>query len=295
MICILLFHEKFMPGPFFESIRHWGHLGVDVFLFLSGYGIAHSLNRNSLGKYYYNRIVRMFPSCLMWGTMALLVSLFIDRTFPPLRYYVLTPLCLDKWFIYAIVLFYAISPFLFRLAKCNAFFFLTAAYCISLFNGCYKLYEWWPLNWTLDRFPVYCVGMAMSFLKDSKIDWKILLVSGLFLFHLVFKIIPGPQVSLYLFFIPTIPILFILSHYVKIALSSISIAKFVEWMGVNSLEIYLTHELVFREISKLEMNSYLQFLLAIVLTFVLAYTTGKILPLLQRQLSKILCRFVLVK
>ena len=132
MISIMLFHEEFLSDYFFESIRHFGHLGVDVFFFLSGYGIAHSLDRNNILKFYCNRIVRLLPSCLIWGTIGLLVSVFLDGGVPPLRYYLLTPLCLDKWFIFAIVLFYVVSPFLFRIAKNNLVFLVTIAYCIIM-------------------------------------------------------------------------------------------------------------------------------------------------------------------
>lgn len=38
-----------------------GYVGVDVFYFLSGFGLSYSYRKNSLLTFYYNRIKRLFP------------------------------------------------------------------------------------------------------------------------------------------------------------------------------------------------------------------------------------------
>lgn len=50
--------------PFYKLISlvfSNGHLGVNVFFLLSAYGLCFSYNRNSLKKFYFNRIVRIWP------------------------------------------------------------------------------------------------------------------------------------------------------------------------------------------------------------------------------------------
>jgi len=37
-----------------------GYVGVDIFLFLSGFGLAHSFERNSLIDFYINRLKRIY-------------------------------------------------------------------------------------------------------------------------------------------------------------------------------------------------------------------------------------------
>lgn len=64
MIVIMFFHMNFsVPSQFgiLSFIKQTGYGGVDIFLFLSGYGIYHSLKKNSsLLGYYKRRAVRIF-------------------------------------------------------------------------------------------------------------------------------------------------------------------------------------------------------------------------------------------
>lgn len=68
MMSIMLFHQPFFYGnPFVDFFHLYGFWGVEVFLFVSGFGIVHSLKKNSLAIYYTNRLKRLLPSCLLVG------------------------------------------------------------------------------------------------------------------------------------------------------------------------------------------------------------------------------------
>lgn len=75
MVSIMLYHQNWITnGIFFEWVRMLGYIGVEVFLFISGFGIAHSLAKNSLGQYYKNRVIRLIPACILFDLCKIALS-----------------------------------------------------------------------------------------------------------------------------------------------------------------------------------------------------------------------------
>ena len=80
MVSIMLYHQNWITnGIFFEWVRMLGYIGVEVFLFISGFGIAHSLAKNSLGQYYKNRVIRLIPACILFDLCKIALSLYSPR------------------------------------------------------------------------------------------------------------------------------------------------------------------------------------------------------------------------
>lgn len=52
-----------------------GYMGVDIFMLLSGYGIAKSLDRNSTKQFYINRIRKIIPLWLIMISAAYAIKL----------------------------------------------------------------------------------------------------------------------------------------------------------------------------------------------------------------------------
>ena len=61
MLSIMLFHQYFTSAAPFNLFHHFGYWGVEVFLFLSGMGMVHSIEKNSLKVYYKRRLLRLLP------------------------------------------------------------------------------------------------------------------------------------------------------------------------------------------------------------------------------------------
>ena len=61
----------------------WGYGGVDIFLFLSGMGLYHSLKKNSIDTFYKRRLQRILPSYLpfiiFWFLVRTFISVFITN------------------------------------------------------------------------------------------------------------------------------------------------------------------------------------------------------------------------
>lgn len=57
MIAIMLFHQPFFySNPLVDFFHLYGFWGVEVFLFVSGFGVVYSLRKNSLKQYYINSL-----------------------------------------------------------------------------------------------------------------------------------------------------------------------------------------------------------------------------------------------
>lgn len=71
MVAIMLFHQHWLKNSvFFDIFHQYGHWGVDIFLLVSGYGIANSLSKNNIQTFYKNRFKRILPTCLLVGIIS---------------------------------------------------------------------------------------------------------------------------------------------------------------------------------------------------------------------------------
>lgn len=120
MISVMLYHQRWFSGGIFDFFHYVGLLGVDVFLFISGWGIFQSLSKNPLKIYFINRFWRIVPTCVIIGCMEVaLRKLGVDSGSDTLMVNILTMVGLFKWYIYAIICYYMTAPLLFRFVSTN--------------------------------------------------------------------------------------------------------------------------------------------------------------------------------
>lgn len=68
MLSVILFHQPWFYGHGIDSFfYHFGWWWGGFFLFVSGFGIANSLEKHTIITYYKNRIKRVIPYCLVYG------------------------------------------------------------------------------------------------------------------------------------------------------------------------------------------------------------------------------------
>lgn len=123
MISVMLFHQQFMSGvrtagPFgviWSIFHNFGHWGVDIFLFLSGFGVVHSLRKNSMKVYFANRAKRILPSCIILGVILgtlYVTGLWTSGYYTESVFVIYTSLWL--WYIPAIIVYYTAAPFVLK-------------------------------------------------------------------------------------------------------------------------------------------------------------------------------------
>ena len=76
ILWIMAFHFDFMQIPILPNITQYGYAGVEIFMFVSGFGIFYSLSEkgNNLFNFYKKRIMRIFPAYYLIG---ILDSIFV--------------------------------------------------------------------------------------------------------------------------------------------------------------------------------------------------------------------------
>lgn len=179
------------------SVRNWGFLATGVFFFLSGFGLYHSLLRNSPLRwdYLFQHLKKLFkPFIFLWVFILgcfvvyapeyLNFSLFAD-------FFTLCSPGRDTWFFKIIIAAYIISFFSFKYIKSENVRFLvifacTFAYMAVMFKLGYG--RWW-FNSILN-FPVGML-VARFYNKIDTIPDLLVLLAGALVYFLFFHFMHG--------------------------------------------------------------------------------------------------------
>lgn len=254
IVWILMLHFGFYSLRPLGFIAQYGYAGVDIFLFVSGFGLFYSLDKKpSLLYFYRKRLVRIFPAYYIVGAFASL-GLFHDTILQYLfRYTTIgfwTGGLYYEWFVPSILLLYLLAP-LFKqmgvkgqavLAGC----FLIISYCIlgreDLIDGVHFFLFY--------RVPAFLFGMICAqWLKNGvHAKWFLwIALAGIPFFLWLYP--KFHQVYLYkyysvFFLMPIFIIVFIgLSKYVKCT------NIVMRYIGRSSLEIYLIQNIFFCQVT----------------------------------------------
>ena len=301
MLSIMLFHQYFTSTIPFNAFHNFGYWGVDVFLFLSGMGLVRSLEKNPLLAYYIRRFKRIIPSCILCGTTKYIIFLLLGSSVSiledGLKMGWWSLVSLDLWFIPTIIIFYAISPALYRLlCKCPVIA-LTAICICMLINGLTLRpiigFDWnspsGVFSYTIERMPVFAVGMFVSTRKNwinDKIPY-----SSLFLFAAIGLLLLEKsgfsfhvhQAYIYIALTLGMPSLIMVNiSFLKILPDIFKTC--ITFFGICSLELYLVHEFIFwsLKINFVDVNPWLllpsSILLSCLAAYICKFTIKKILP-----------------
>ena len=264
----------FLPigNSVFAFLKQVGYSGVDLFLLISGMGIYNSLEKNSISKFIKNRVVRIIP---VWWINLLITVLFKQFVFQIsmskleiLGFATFTGYWLNmsyqgNWYVYAIMLFYLISPVFHSLIKgskkklsmCIILVIVSIIVSIPFFND-EKLI-------VFSRVPIYIVGMYISAsLRNSAIKKKhwIALISafafGLFLLIICYKFF---YAYLWLYGLWWYPFIIIAPTLLLLIAKCIDnfqcflrpLLFVLSILGKSSLEILLVSSFLFTNFSKL--------------------------------------------
>ena len=259
MLAVMLFHAGDLDFKVeaLNYIRSIGFGGVDIFVLLSGLGLAMSLakRRQEYGAFMSRRLWRILPAYYAVMLPYTLCLLIVDRaeltTFvwnSLLLNYWVRPVGSFNWYVTGIVLFYAVTPQLFcllndkrrRLPALIALVLLSLGVCQVLMRGTY----WNHLD-IFYRFPMFALGILIGLwvnedrsvkLPDA-IVWCVLLAVGVW-YALIFPGLGDYAPLAHLFLFTTVPVCLILAWLMdKLPLRPVLTA--LRFIGNNSLEIYL--------------------------------------------------------
>ncbi len=116
-IMILLGHsvfygDNYVDYGFLNDFITLGYSGVDIFLFLSGFGLTHSIGKNDKVTFWKHRINRLFPSCLCIWLLYILLHIRSFSIKTPIEPFFMVYLG-GYWYIGFLLIVYFLFPILF--------------------------------------------------------------------------------------------------------------------------------------------------------------------------------------
>lgn len=264
ILWIMMLHFTFTQIKPLGFIAQYGFAGVDIFMFVSGFGIYFSLEKNNqLRKYYKKRLLRIFPTYYILGIIASLF-LYKDNFWQYLfRYSTIgfwTGGLYAEWYIPAIVVLYAFAPFIkkiidrhkFAVIGFICFLFIIVSYLIVSNEFVDKGNAHFFFTY---RIPEFILGMICAFLLKNNMPCNILLIIlllGVPIFALLFR--HHHEVYNYKYF----SLLFLIPLFIVCFTTIAKVCKFinpiVSRLGAASLETYIIQGMFYHAILTKSIN-----------------------------------------
>ena len=128
MLFVILFHVALDRGDPFYGLRRCGHVGVDIFLFLSGVGLWFSwVKTPDMRRFYRRRLLRIVPTWLVVATAFYLPDYLGARRFSRSLVDLIGDITINWdfwlhdeltfWYVPAIMALYLVAPWYMRLVQ----------------------------------------------------------------------------------------------------------------------------------------------------------------------------------
>lgn len=251
MMWIMSFHFWHLDGgvksyfniDFLDFFFEKGYLGVDVFFFLSAYGCACSYCKNSLKRFYTNRLLRLFP---IFPIYTLILVLFVSSYYHQpwwlmfvkqvtgLSTFTFSNLHIE-WYMPAQVLVYALFPLVYAIVKTLHERTVLLLLVILVFSLFVFVIDRVLISDFAFRIPVIIFGTVTFFLLTEGNNQRLLryyLVGALIAFLMI-----NSMTLLCSLFLPLVLLAF---SRTSLKLPFISFFSFI---GEHSLEVYLAQNI----------------------------------------------------
>lgn len=286
IIIIILYHLIFFSRDQVE-FPHWmklfvaspvsnGWLGVDIFFFLSAFGLCFSYEKNNLRTFYKNRVKRILPIYLIFAVVVTVLfmneesggDILIKWLKQISGLIILKPFGNSnsiEWFTPALILIYICFPLLFiatkHLIKKPTVLYLFIMLLVIGVNFLINII--FPMNFAT-RIPVIIVGICTYFFIKKGDERKMV---ELFTVMAILSFITTHWMMQFCLCIPLV--LYGLNH---IKIPDTKITKFISFIGSYSFEVYLAQVITTAYILAGDGDYFHKLALCIILTPIIAYS-----------------------
>ena len=252
IIMVIIYHFfSWIINPFGRF--NIGYVGVDIFLFLSGWGLTYSYTRNNLKTFYFRRIKKIFPLYLLTSIIIICISTrseHIDiiealKRICTLSYYIDPAHSID-WYLNSLYIYYLSFPILYKICYRLKFkavifscFFILLIYYLTWYND---IQIHWKHDCFLARIPIFCAGIVYAIHQyTSKQIFRFAYIS-LLMYLPFYYVSPYLAASTLVFAIAICSIQF--------SANNIGNAYYkIEYLGKYTLELYCSNIIVHKFIS----------------------------------------------
>lgn len=284
----------------------YGNYGVDIFLILSGIGLCASMQKNTVGKFYYNRFKRVVIPYL---TVAIVFFVWYDFIFAKdgVLAFLLNITTLNYWFggdhptwyVAFIIIVYALFPFIYKLDKKTKhigtvlLIVLWVAIELLLRSKDFALYT--NCERALSRMPVFLIGVIVSdlFWSDKKISLLAVPVSLIALgasFAVLYCFNTDIILQRYLGIPVAFSLIILLSLINSLLSENSKVLLPIKIIGIVSLETYISHVFIIRFMKVLGLfqtiSPWKSYIAIIISTVILSYLIYKLTYLITKALEK---------
>lgn len=265
MISVLIYHAfcwVYNPIGAFNI----GYFGVDIFLFLSGFGLSYSFEKNSIWVFYKNRLKRIYPlyfisvciayalSYNQWSFSTFLANL------TTLGYYLDNGVNRFDWYINALITLYILFPLFYFYSKLKYAGLIIITAAVFVFMHYYPMPFWYDC--LISRLPIFLYGIMFSRCYKSS---NCIMLLGIFLFFPC-RIYSSQFLSTNFLVLPLILISLFILPYLNSTIKGV-----ISFCGKYSLEIYLANTVILRVYKTVHLNIYQKTILYVVIEVLLAY------------------------
>lgn len=296
IISIILYHVYLFTDKYYgieltplKILFSKGYIGVDVFLFLSAYGLCHSLNGGGITRFYLRRFQRIIPTYICY--LAILFSIFCPQNLieifesSVLQVTGLSSIrILNKsleWYIPALMLLYLSFPFLYKFVKyvvCKYGFKVEQIIFAALCMATYGLNAIFVTEFAY-RIPIMILGILtyIHLQQNEKERLNMLYVSS---------------AAMGLYFSCNLLSYSLIMPLVLLCLNKISVQfpmnSFLQLCGKHSLELYLSQSLMLKHLMQAGMIDSLP--LTLTIGFIGIPIIAMLLYLLQNGFNRVIIR-----
>ncbi|MBS5876774.1 MAG: acyltransferase [Prevotella sp.] len=239
ILLVLIYHAMCVTYNPLRTLNI-GYVGVDIFLFLSGFGLTFSYLKNSLLSFYEHRLIRLYPLYLI--CVCIIYYIYDNWNFIDFFYNLLTVgFYIDNginrfdWYVESLFTLYILFPLFFIYSKLKLFGVLLLLSVISIILYVIEI-PWW-YDCFISRIPIFLLGIVCARFKLTLNKIIILTIIGVILFLPCFNFISKFLATSFL----VLPIFLIISSIQGINKKYLD---FISYFGKHSLEIYLANVLI---------------------------------------------------
>jgi len=291
-----------------KIILQASHVSVDIFFFLSGFGLYYSsLKNEGKGQYYLRRFIRIYPVYIL----ALLAFNLLQKGSVPDFFIEFFALDLwigstsPFWYISSIIILYLVFPFYISFFKRSPYWstltmivlgFILATLSVKLAIG-----NWLAILF-LTRIPIFFIGILIGKLSLDKDRDTTKLKIGLYALMIIGFIISYTVQNNFFFFrylwkgllwypfILVTPGFCLLIATLFEKFKSKIVEKPLIFLGTISFELYLVHSITFYYIDSLSdksgLNIWLTVIVIITVSIAIAYYLHKLADLIAAKVKK---------
>ena len=317
-LLIIMFHAEWTTNinVYDNTINRFGSIGVDVFVFVSGFGLAYALTKTGIKEIYFSkRFARILPAYDIFEIINLSVSLLLlafginSNLFQPIESWIV-PIGVwlnydsHKWYISGILGFYVIAAVIFPLMRKSKYLYLTTIFLLLISVGLIPYIanmDNMPL--AVERIPALVAGLTVGIAslrkeqKYKKTVLELLFLSALCLLGISMYFLQGrmpggylskltDESNIYVRQALIAPMLAVVLTFLLEFLEFIHlgfIGKGLAWIGTLSLELYLIHTFISGILEITLLPKSIQVLLTVLLSFpaamLLKWLSDKVLML----------------